>query len=340
MKTGEVLVAIGSTEKLGTGVNVQHKLAALHHLDVPWKPAGLEQRDGRGLRQGNMNDPTKEAKDQNIDIYRYVAEGSLDQTFWQIVGAKARFIKQVIGGQDKGLRVAKDDDTEELSADRFKALASGDPRIMEKVNLEDDLSNLKAAAVRHDREQNKLKRKVAEGQQRIPQLKERAEKMGSDAAHLESKPDFEMHIGGRTHDERKPAAEALVEAANAVDAEENAKDSWQKENTPAPIGEYRGFTVLRGRGRSISEGALWLQGPSGQMYPTGGSLQSLEAVARNLSKKKVEAERDHADAIADVARVGAGIGKPFPKAAELAAKHERVQQLEGELRAETAEKED
>src|SRR5437762_2229749 len=111
---------------------------AMHHLDVPWLPADIEQRDGRGIRQLNEN--------KSVGVYRYVSEGSLDQTFWQTIGRKANFIKQVMTtGKAPTIRSARDEDTQELTPEQLMAAASGDPRLMEKIGVEDDVKQLKAA---------------------------------------------------------------------------------------------------------------------------------------------------------------------------------------------------
>src|SRR5439155_26978008 len=121
VRTGQVRVLLGSTQKMGTGTNVQKRLVALHHLDAPWKPAEVEQRDGRILRQGNDN--------SEVAIYRYVTEGSFDAFLWQALETKARFIAQIITGEN-ALRRAADIGGQELSYAEVKAIASGNPAVL------------------------------------------------------------------------------------------------------------------------------------------------------------------------------------------------------------------
>jgi N12 class adenine-specific DNA methylase len=314
MRKGDILVALGSTEKLGTGVNVQNKLAALHHLDVPWLPASVEQRDGRGWRHGNEN--------KNLDIYRYVAEGSLDQTFWQIIANKTRFIKQVISGADKSTRVAKEEDSEELSPEQLMAAASGDPRVLEKVNLDEDVKNLRAAMDRHQREQVKLKKTVTDSASRIPKLKERAVAIGKDVQDLEGNPDFSLQLGQQTFTDRKEATAAL--SAKVTEADKEIADQRYGDKHPVPLGKFRGMGLLRHNGRFI------LKGP-GTEYETGDSLASVEYVARNAPKRLAEAIRDLDKAVEDLDRVKATIGKTFPKAEELETKKKRLDELNADL---------
>ena len=234
-----MLVGLGSTEKLGTGNNVQDKLMAVHHLDVPWTPAAIEQRDGRVWRHGNEN--------KEISIHRYVAEGSLDQALWQIVANKARFIGQVItsGAPERN---AREDDTEEISAEMFSAIASGDPRFMEKVNLAEEVKQLHYGRQRHEREQVRFREKAEAHERSIPVQIETAKALRADAAHLEANPDFSMTIAGQTHTERKAATEALEEFQKN-NAERIAAD--RSRNYPmVALRSHRGMDVNNGAAAS------------------------------------------------------------------------------------------
>lgn len=315
MRKGDILIGIGSTEKLGTGVNVQDKLQALHHLDVPWLPASVEQRDGRGWRQGNEN--------KEVGIHRYVSEGSLDQTFWQIIGNKTRFIKQVIASKGGGVRSARDEDTEELTPEQLMAAASGDPRVLEKVNLDDEVKHLTAARARHEREQIKFRDTVATTERNLPKLEKQAKVIRQDVQHLDDHPDFSLEVNGRHFDDRGDAADAFRD--------------WQHENpdvvaqnrygTPKKIGSYRGLDV-------VVEGSKFaLRGAGGELHSTGDSLGSIEAVARNLHKKATEADQHVEAARADIGRIRASIGQAFPKQKDLEERQAKRAALEAELSA-------
>ena len=133
VRAGQIRVLIGSTTKMGTGTNVQKRLIALHHLDAPWKPAEVEQRDGRILRQGNEN--------PEVMIYRYVTEGSFDRYMWQTLETKARFINQVMSGQS-GVRQADDIGSQELSFAEVKAIASGNPAVLMLAETDAEIQRL------------------------------------------------------------------------------------------------------------------------------------------------------------------------------------------------------
>ncbi len=338
MRQGEIVVAIGSTEKLGTGVNVQNKLAALHHLDIPWQPAQIEQRDGRGHRHGNRNDPTKPADQQHLDIHRYTAVGSMDKTNWQVISNKARGIKQVITQGNTKARVTDNADTEEMSPEQFIAVASGDPRVLEKVNLDLEVKNLKSAQNRHESDQNRLKKRIKQNEAAIPGLHKEAEEVGAAVKHLEAHPDFSLTVDSTTHDERPAAGEAFKAKVAAADAAASAAygrlDYYARERHVDHIGTYRGLDVVR-KGLS-GAGQLYLRSPAGQLYKTGDTLGSVEHVARNLGKRHAEAVADADKQAADVARVKLLLGKPFAKADELKARQERLTALNHELAGTTA----
>ncbi len=333
LRRGDIRVAIGSTEKLGTGVNVQNKVAAMHHLDVPWVPAYIEQRDGRGWRQGNINDPSKidpatgkpDPRQQEVQVYRYVTEGSLDQMFWQVVGNKAGFIRQVMTPGGNVQRIAKNEDTEQLSPEQLAAAASGDPRILEKVGLEADIKALHQSRARHDREQHTFKEKIEEREADAEHHAEQAQKHAADVAHLEANPDFALEVDGTTHDEREAAHEALHAAGQRFDKTVLDKPSWQRRNEEEHVATYRGMPVYR------KDQKFYLEGPSGHRYETGDSLASLEAVARNIHKHTAIAERGVASAKKDVESLKGQVGKVWPKAAELTKKMERVKAIDEEL---------
>ncbi len=180
---------IGSTQKMGTGTNVQKRLVALHHLDAPWKPAEVEQRDGRILRQGNEN--------EEVAIYRYVTEGSFDAYMWQALETKARFIGQVITG-DNAARRAEDIGGQELSYAEVKAIASGNPAVLTLAEADAELQRLTLLKKNHLDEQYVARRSVRDLPGTIASLSERLSKLTADQATATAHADDPITIGSRT----------------------------------------------------------------------------------------------------------------------------------------------
>ncbi len=185
-------VLIGSTQKMGTGTNVQKRLVALHHLDAPWKPAEVEQRDGRILRQGNEN--------EEVAIYRYVTEGSFDAYMWQALETKARFIGQVITG-DNAARRAEDIGGQELSYAEVKAIASGNPAVLTLAEADAELQRLTLLKKNHLDEQYVARRSVRDLPATIASLSERLSKLTADEATATAHAGDPITIGrrGRIH---------------------------------------------------------------------------------------------------------------------------------------------
>jgi N12 class adenine-specific DNA methylase len=324
MRRGEIAVAIGSTEKLGTGCNVQDKLVALHHLDVPWLPASVEQRDGRAWRKGNEN--------KDIDIYRYVSEGSLDQTFWQIIGNKTRFIQQVMSRQGTTERVAKDEDSEELTPEQLMAAASGNPKILEKIDIDEEVKNLKLAKDRHEREQYTLRSNLKTSESKLTNLSQRAKNIDSDIKHVEKFPDFTLKIGDTEYNIRKDAGAALDEAAKASDDKidnDRSISEYAKRMKLTKIGSIYGMPIER----SYKRGFM-LHAPSGQSYVTGDSLASIEYQARNFRKHLDDTRREAQTLNEGIGLIKAKIGQVFGKDDELKAKRQRQAELEAQIKKE------
>lgn len=334
MKRGDVLVGIGSTETLGTGVNVQEKLAALHHLDVPWQPAEIEQRDGRGYRSGNRNDHTKSPKDQKVDIYRYVAEGSLDTFMWQVVANKAHFINQIINGKDKTTRSVSDDDTQTLTPEQLMAVASGDPRILQKVQLDSDLRELKRGSDRHHQDQSKLRDQLKHYETTVVPTEESVQaKHATDMRHVADAGDeFSMKLKGKSFADRKAASEAFDKHIQTI----SDVPRWDRRAMSEPIGEYKGFKIhipeyeLRfGDDENINR--IDLEGPSGHKYPARPSLASMDAILRGISI----AHRNQATRVEqlkkDVQVMRENVGKPYRRSEEFDEKQRLLRDLEKDL---------
>jgi hypothetical protein len=186
VRNGQVRVLLGSTQKMGTGTNVQKRLIALHHLDAPWKPAELEQRDGRILRQGNDN--------PEVAIYRYVTEGSFDAYMWQALETKARFINQVMTG-DLTVRQAEDIGGQELSYAEVKAIASGNPAVLTLAETDAEIKRLHVLKKNHADEQYMARKRVKELPERIETLEKRIAGLGEDIATTNK--DSRIIIGGK-----------------------------------------------------------------------------------------------------------------------------------------------
>jgi len=224
VRNGSVRVLLGSTQKMGTGTNVQKRLAALHHLDAPWKPAEVEQREGRILRQGNEN--------EEVAVYRYVTEGSFDAYMWQALETKARFISQVMTGES-AVRRAEDVGGQELSYAEVKAIASGNPAVLTLAEADAELQRLLILKKNHADEQYLARRSLRELPETIDRLKKRIADLTADQATLAAHDGDPFIIGGRPCN-RAEAAEALGRRLDALPEK-------VRETGRFPVGTYRGL---------------------------------------------------------------------------------------------------
>lgn len=224
VRQGSVRVLLGSTQKMGTGTNVQKRLVALHHLDAPWKPAEVEQRDGRILRQGNEN--------KEVAIYRYVTEGSFDAYMWQALETKARFIGQVITG-DNAARRAEDIGGQELSYAEVKAIASGNPAVLTLAEADAELQRLALLKKNHLDEQYVARRSVRDLPGTIASLKERLTKLETDKDSVNAHAADPIAIGGRAYP-REDIPDILGGKLEALPR--NIRDT-----TRISLGTYRGL---------------------------------------------------------------------------------------------------
>ena len=224
VRQGSVRVLIGSTQKMGTGTNVQKRLVALHHLDAPWKPAEVEQRDGRILRQGNQN--------EEVSIYRYVTTGSFDSFMWQALETKARFINQVITGNN-ALRRAEDIGSQELSYAEVKAIASGNPAVLTLAEADAELQRLTLLKKSHLDENYVARRSVKDLPGTIAGLADRLSKLAVDEAVLNAHVSIPFTIGDRSFGRD----DALAVLARELDA----LPTNIRKKTRIPLGTYRGL---------------------------------------------------------------------------------------------------
>ena len=235
VNAGRVRVLMGSTEKMGAGTNVQRKLVALHHLDAPWRPRDIEQREGRILRQGNLN--------PKVQIFRYVTEGSFDAYMWQTLETKARFIQQVMNGTTS-VRQAEDIEGGALTYAEIKAIASGNPTVMEKVKVDTEIRKLDQLRSAHVNQQYSIRTKLSNFPSQIQHAKESLAKVMADIATRDTNADeeFTMTVGKKVFS-GKGAREEAAKSLNHVVL------SWRDDLTIQPRAQFRGFEILsRGKG--------------------------------------------------------------------------------------------
>lgn len=233
VRSGRVRFLFGSTAKMGAGTNVQNRLVALHHLDAPWRPSDLEQRDGRGIRQGNelyAEDP----EGFEIEILRYATKNTLDARQWQTIEAKARFIQQMRKG-DMKTREIEDIAGEAANAAEMKAAASGNPLILEEMDTRRKLRQLEGKSVEHDREQHRIKGKIKSLESEAERLQRNMPAVEADAELASNAPaEFTGTVNGETFDKRKEFGAAIIAAMR--------KELIDKEGV-RDIGEYAGFKI-------------------------------------------------------------------------------------------------
>jgi hypothetical protein len=296
VNAGRIRILIGSTEKMGAGTNVQKRLKAMHELDAPWRPRDLEQRRGRIERQGNVNDV--------VDLYRYVTEGSFDAYSWQTLETKARFIQQVMNGQTS-VRSAEDLDGGALTYAEIKAIASGNPAVMEKVKTDTEIRKLDQLRAAHLNQQHSIRLQIRALPSELKERQERIARLSADIASRDSHAgeEFSMTVGSRVYygkGAREDGAAALTIAIL----------SWRDDLTLQVRGTFRGFDILsRGRPASLRFDAtggddderlpeLFIRGAGiykAQLNAENpvGTMQSIEYALRALDKA-VEDERDRA----------------------------------------------
>ena len=322
VRAGVVRVLIGSTQKMGTGTNVQKRLVALHHLDAPWKPAEVEQRDGRILRQGNTN--------EEVSIFRYVTEGSFDAYMWQALETKARFINQVMTG-DSAVRQAEDIGSQELSYAEVKAIASGNPAVLTLAEADAELKRLTILKKHHADEQYLARRALRELPETLARLKRRLADLGRDIATATTHAADPLTIGTRTCT-RKDALDLL---------------GARLQSLPMAVVEPRRFRLGTYRGLSFSavmyphsapqvcvEGAATRFGDLSRQ--NCGPLAVLNAVERTVAGYEGEREKTQRDldiAQGQLSDYEARLGGTFAHAAYLEELTSLRDQLETRLSA-------
>jgi N12 class adenine-specific DNA methylase/SAM-dependent methyltransferase len=322
VRQGAVRALIGSTQKMGTGTNVQKRLVALHHLDAPWKPAEVEQRDGRILRQGNEN--------EEVEIDRYVTEGSFDAYMWQALETKARFIAQVMSGENTARR-ADDIGGQELSYAEVKAIASGNPAVLTLAEADAELQRLNLLKKNHLDEQYVARRSVRDLPGTIGSLNERLTKLVADEATAAAHAGDPVTIGKHAW---------LREDAPAVLADQlDHLPRNVRETTRVPLGVYRGLRfglVLHPQFPAdvYLEGAINRQsGLSRDHQGPRAVLNALERLASGYGSDIVRVRQDLSIAESQLRDYRERLGKPFPHEKYLSELTELRDQLKAKLSA-------
>lgn len=319
VRSGAVRVLLGSTAKMGAGTNVQRLLVAEHHLDCPWRPADIEQREGRIIRQGNQNG--------TVHIYRYVTKDTFDAYMWATLEAKQRFISQVMTSRSPA-RSCEDMDEQALSYAEVKSLATGDPRIKERMDLEMEISKLKLLRASHMNQRFEMQSRLQRIPLEIQSYEQAREKLAADhTSYMQNKAgDFSITICGTRYAERKDAGAALLSACQA-----------KSDPAPEEIGTYRGFRLLLAYANMQFTAILKGEGSySVELGDTAiGNIQRLEHQLERLAPS-VKAADCKIDALKQEQQtLEADAEQPFPQEAELTEKSQRLIALDAALKLKT-----
>ena len=317
VRKGDVRILLGSTQKMGAGTNVQNKLIALHDLDVPWRPADLEQRAGRIVRQGNEN--------KEVNIYRYVTENTFDAYLWQTIENKQKFISQIMTSKTP-VRVAEDVDESSLNYAEIKALATGDPKIKEKMDLDNEVTKLKMLEANFKSNRYRLEDKVAKNYpEEIARTKKLIEAVKKDMANVEPKAEGEekftsITIAGEKITDKKLAGEKLLEAISKV-----------KINESKVIGKYRNMDLEVSYNFFTNEHNFNLNGAakhSGELGTSAdGNIIRLDNALEKMPEKLNRLEEKLISTKEQLENAKEELKKPFEKSDELKTKVLRLAEL-------------
>lgn len=320
VRSGQIRFLFGSTSKMGAGTNVQDRLIALHHLDVPWRPADIEQQEGRILRQGNKN--------KKVKIFRYIVENTFDAYMWQILENKQKFISQIMTSKSP-VRSCQDVDAVALSYAETKALATGNPKIKEKMELDVQVTKLKMLKANYESNLFRLQDAIAvEYPQRIAKYEELTAAYEADIAHLDtvlSRP-FSIEIQDINYNDEKAAGEALVQACT----------NMKKEHTDAAnIGTFKGFKMKASY--SLFDNSFYVKltrESSVSVEIKKDPVKNIERILTALKKmpgQKAVAEERLEDARQQFAQAKEEVQKPFDKEDELKYVQNRLTKINAEL---------
>ena len=318
VRSGQVRILLGSTQRMGAGTNCQQKLIALHHLDCPWRPSDLQQREGRIIRQGNEN--------PEVDIYSYVTEGTFDAYLYQLVESKQKFISQIMTSKSP-VRSAEDVDEQALSYAEIKALASGNPMIKEKMDLDIEVSKLKLLKANHLSQKYALEDAISKGfPKQIAETQARIAGYGADIAAVKEStlPNADgfspLTLAGVTYAEKKEAGAALLTMCQTM-------------LSPAAtqIGSYRGLTLELAFDTFAREYRLTMIGQLRHTVTLGtdvfGNLQRMDNALEGLPIKEQTCREQLSNLQTQLETAKAEVQKPFPREEELTTKTARLEEL-------------
>ena len=318
VRSGQVRILLGSTQRMGAGTNCQQKLIALHHLDCPWRPSDLQQREGRIIRQGNEN--------PEVDIYSYVTEGTFDAYLYQLVESKQKFISQIMTSKSP-VRSAEDVDEQALSYAEIKALASGNPMIKEKMDLDIEVSKLKLLKANHLSQKYALEDAISKGfPKQIAETQARIAGYGADIATVKENthPNADgfspLTLAGVTYADKKEAGAALLTMCQTMLSPEATQ-----------IGSYRGLTLELAFDTFAREYRLTMIGQLRHTVTLGtdvfGNLQRMDNALEGLPIKEQACREQLSDLQTQLETAKAEVQKPFPRETELNTKTARLEEL-------------
>ena len=318
VRSGQVRILLGSTQRMGAGTNCQQKLIALHHLDCPWRPSDLQQREGRIIRQGNEN--------PEVDIYSYVTEGTFDAYLYQLVESKQKFISQIMTSKSP-VRSAEDVDEQALSYAEIKALASGNPMIKEKMDLDIEVSKLKLLKANHLSQKYALEDAISKGfPKQIAETQARIAGYGADIATVKENthPNADgfspLTLAGVTYADKKEAGAALLTMCQTMLSPEATQ-----------IGSYRGLTLELAFDTFAREYRLTMIGQLRHTVTLGtdvfGNLQRMDNALEGLPIKEQTCREQLSNLQTQLETAKAEVQKPFPREAELNTKTARLEEL-------------
>lgn len=312
MRNGTKRILIGSTSKMGAGMNVQDKLIALHHLDCPWRPSDIEQREGRILRQGNQN--------AEVEIYRYVTEGSFDAYSYQLIQTKATFINQIMANSNGCGRTAEDLDRDTLTYAEVKALASGNPLILEKFKVENELKQLYLSKSRYDKSHIELESKYnTELPRQLKYQKQYLNGLNEDIKNVRdlSADNFEITIRDKIHTSRKDASTMFYKSLSTLKIDEETK-----------IGEISGFDIVGLKDSLWYKPVIYIKGVGKYKVETSnideiGNILKLENMLKSFSNKIDTVKEQIAYTEKQLIDIKEELDKPFTN-------QERIRELQKE----------
>ena len=318
VRSGQVRILLGSTQRMGAGTNCQQKLVALHHLDCPWRPSDLQQREGRIIRQGNEN--------PEVDIYSYVTEGTFDAYLYQLVESKQKFISQIMTSKSP-VRSAEDVDEQALSYAEIKALASGNPMIKEKMDLDIEVSKLKLLKANHLSQKYALEDAISKGfPKQIAETQARIAGYGADIATVKENthPNGDgfspLTLAGVTYADKKEAGAALLTMCQTMLSPEATQ-----------VGSYRGLTLELSFDTFAREYCLTMIGQLRHTVTLGtdvfGNLQRMDNALEGLPIKEQACREQLSNLQTQLETAKAEVQKPFPREAELNTKTARLEEL-------------